>query len=82
MDEFCVALNGADFAHLGHATARVMLLMAEIVLLRFAARLLKRMVSFFFFCLERWLTASHIAGQFGDREPHARVITATANAGR
>ena len=41
IDEFCVALNNADFSRLGHTTTRAVLLMGEVVLLRFAACLLE-----------------------------------------
>ncbi|KAN0113386.1 hypothetical protein V8E52_007787 [Russula decolorans] len=41
-DEFCVALNSADVSRLGHAAARLVLLMGEVVVIGFAARVLER----------------------------------------
>ena len=48
-DDLCVALNSADFPLVGRTMARVVLIMGEVVLLQFAARLLERAVSFLFF---------------------------------
>jgi hypothetical protein len=50
-DEFCVALNSADVSRLGHAAARLVLLMGEVVVIGFAARVLERTVCLFVFLL-------------------------------
>jgi hypothetical protein len=47
--------------------ARVVLTVGEVVLLQFAARVLERTVSLFVFCLEHWLTLSHVAGHIHRR---------------
>jgi len=50
-DDLCVALNSADFPLVGRTMARIVLIMGEIALLQFAARLLERAVSLFVFLL-------------------------------
>ena len=65
--EFCDALIHSDAPHLGYTTARIFLIVGEVIVLHLAVHLLDQGVSFVYFCLSHWLNAWHVAGRFDTR---------------